>query len=269
MNIEIYIESNILERYVLGDVSPQEKQEVECMSHIYPEIQSELDLLSSGIEKYLENFSKEPPTELRLAVLNSIKASKSNIKAEQATVTMTNKKNNKIYWQLATAASLTLLIGVGFLLSNSNKQQKSLITRLEKDNEYYISKLDQLSEQNDQLAFNLEVITDPNNQFIDLNGIPAKAPESSLKLCWNSKSNSSYIATINLPKPPMGMQYQLWAIVDDKPVDLGVFKIDNTKRLLKMKAVENPQAFAVTLETEGGSPVPNLEELYVIGYVSS
>ena len=42
MNINDYISSGILEQYVLGDISPQEKKEVECMSHIYPELQEEL-----------------------------------------------------------------------------------------------------------------------------------------------------------------------------------------------------------------------------------
>ena len=42
MNTNDYILTGILEQYVLGDVSPQEKQEVECMSHIYPEVHEEI-----------------------------------------------------------------------------------------------------------------------------------------------------------------------------------------------------------------------------------
>lgn len=42
MDIEDYIASGILENYVFGHVSAQEMQEVECMSHIYPEIKEEL-----------------------------------------------------------------------------------------------------------------------------------------------------------------------------------------------------------------------------------
>jgi anti-sigma-K factor RskA len=35
--------------------------------------------------------------------------------------------------------------------------------------------------------------------------------------------------------------------------------------LQKMKSVENPQAFAVTLEPKGGSAVPTLNQMFVMG----
>jgi len=37
--------------------------------------------------------------------------------------------------------------------------------------------------------------------------------------------------------------------------------------LVEVPHIRNPQAFAVTLETKGGNPLPNLDELYVIGNV--
>jgi len=61
MNINDYISSGILEQYVLGDISPQEKQEVECMSHIYPELQEELLKLQITLEGLaLENAIEVP-----------------------------------------------------------------------------------------------------------------------------------------------------------------------------------------------------------------
>jgi anti-sigma-K factor RskA len=71
-----------------------------------------------------------------------------------------------------------------------------------------------------------------------------------------------------LPQPSSDLQYQLWAIVDGNPVDLGVFDILNEKELVtKDLDLKKIQAFAVTLEKKGGSPSPNLEKLYVIGNV--
>ena len=48
MNTQAYIESGILEEYALGVVSPQEKQEVECLSKIYPEVKAELIRLEAS-----------------------------------------------------------------------------------------------------------------------------------------------------------------------------------------------------------------------------
>ena len=42
VDVKAYIESGILESYVLGFASEQEVQEVRCLSHIYPEIAEEL-----------------------------------------------------------------------------------------------------------------------------------------------------------------------------------------------------------------------------------
>ena len=73
----------------------------------------------------------------------------------------------------------------------------------------------------------------------------------------------------NLPPVPTGKQYQLWAIVDGTPVDMGVFDVSiGPENFMEVQHIENPQAFAVTVENEGGSPTPTLEEMVVIGNVS-
>ena len=59
-----------------------------------------------------------------------------------------------------------------------------------------------------------------------------------------------------MQQTPTGKQYQLWAIVDGKPVDAGV--INNCIGLCKMKKIDHAEAFAITLEKEGGSPTPTL-----------
>jgi anti-sigma-K factor RskA len=57
----------------------------------------------------------------------------------------------------------------------------------------------------------------------------------------------------NLPQPATDKQYQLWALMDGQPIDLGFIELDvQQKRLLvKMKNVQNAQAFAITLEQRG------------------
>jgi len=54
-------------------------------------------------------------------------------------------------------------------------------------------------------------------------------------------------------------------MVDGKPVDAGV--IGNCEGLCKLKNIPSAQAFAVTLEKAGGSPVPTMSSLYVMGSI--
>ena len=68
MNIIQYISSGILEAYVLGSTTPQEKQEVECMSKIYPEIKTELDALQGTLNQYASSFEKSPPAHLKAKI---------------------------------------------------------------------------------------------------------------------------------------------------------------------------------------------------------
>ena len=74
----------------------------------------------------------------------------------------------------------------------------------------------------------------------------------------------------NLPSPAADKQYQLWAIVDGAPVDMGVFDLASAETdttFQNVPFIENPQAFAVTLEPKGGSTNPTLDQMYVVGNV--
>jgi anti-sigma-K factor RskA len=69
-----------------------------------------------------------------------------------------------------------------------------------------------------------------------------------------------------MPANDQAHQYQLWALVGGKPVDLGVFDVDTTSKEMKeMKSTALADAFAVTLEPRGGSTSPTMSEMMVVG----
>jgi anti-sigma-K factor RskA len=71
-----------------------------------------------------------------------------------------------------------------------------------------------------------------------------------------------------LPPLAESKQYQLWAIVDGKPVDLGMLPNEKQESLLlRMKDVSEPQAFAITIEPKGGSARPTLDQMIVLGKI--
>lgn len=51
-NITEYIESGILELYILGEVTPAEAEEVEYMAATYPAVRQELDTIQENLEQY-------------------------------------------------------------------------------------------------------------------------------------------------------------------------------------------------------------------------
>jgi anti-sigma-K factor RskA len=82
---------------------------------------------------------------------------------------------------------------------------------------------------------------------------------------WNIISGELFISAAGLPEPPYGKQYQLWAIVDGKPVNAGMLVPQGNLDLLRMETIPKAEMFAITMEHVGGSPVPTLDQMVVAG----
>lgn len=69
MNIEEYINSGVLELYVLGETSHEENLVVESLSAEYPEIRAELDAIAQSLEAYAMANAVEPDVTLKPFVM--------------------------------------------------------------------------------------------------------------------------------------------------------------------------------------------------------
>jgi anti-sigma-K factor RskA len=278
VNVSEYIASGILEDYVLGIASEQERKEVECMSHIYPEIKTELLAIQSSIEKIASANAIDPPKELKSTIMAELemlsKKEKAQTPDKEAKIIPLSEhkqapKNSFNKW--IAAAGIALLVGFAYLANRTGNlttqltETGSLLEKVKSDNE---KQVEELKQKNNYLSMELNMFRNPiyTNTFLT----PTEnRPQDLLSIvCWNKNTNEIHLAIENMPTNPSNMQFQLWAIIDGNPVDLGVFdsKGESTG-FVPMKKIENgnPQAFAITLEEAGGKPTPNLNELYVIG----
>lgn len=85
---------------------------------------------------------------------------------------------------------------------------------------------------------------------------------------WNKAKHEAFVSVQKLPPAPDGMQYQLWALVDGKPVSLGMMDnivAANSGMQKVPDAVMAGQAFALSLEKEGGNPTPTADKIYLLG----
>lgn len=277
MDIQAYISSGILESYILGTVSPQERQEVECMSHIYPEIREELQAVETALEALAMKAPITPPKHIKENLFATIENTPQEAAAEigekkevteAKVLSLKPEKNNTPVWKWVAAASI---IGVGItsaLFYNSNQKISRYTAQLKEvktENALLEKSVSELTDENKATEIQLAFLSDKNTAKIILKGTEAH-PETQSTVYWNPDSKKGFITVQNLPKPPSEQDYQLWAIVEGVPVDMGVVTIDTeTKTLQKIPNVANAQAFAITLEKKGGSPTPNLSQLYVIG----
>ena len=110
-----------------------------------------------------------------------------------------------------------------------------------------------------------KMIMDPNVAVVNLAPMPKKPPVSA-SVYWDSTSTNVYLIIKNMPKLPADKQYQLWAMINGKPKDLGLFDVSDDKKLmLKMNNTREADAFAITIEKRGNTDGPDLDQLQTMG----
>lgn len=257
MEIKDIISSGLLEMYVTGLTTEQENTQVEFWKKQYPEVAQELSAIEKSLEAFAFAHSIPPAVDLKSKIEQSIQ---SEFKIQP----LSSGKVYTIspYWKLLAAASVILLLVSGVLnYVYYNRLQDSIVAQ-----ENYRQELFAQNDKVEQLNQNFTVIQSKYSEPVALHGLPA-APDAAAKIFWMKNTGDVYIDASNLPEAPEGMQYQLWGIVDGKPVDGGMIiqtKKGNTYEIQKMKAFGKAEAFAVTLESEIGNTTPK-GEMYVMG----
>ncbi len=263
MNIQEIIESGIIELYLMNALPKDEAAEVEALAVAHSEIRVEIEDIQNALQQYTQVYAIEPKPELKEKILEKIKAEQPLTIQNQATlspvkIVETSPLSIKPIWitWLAAAASV-----VSIVLFFQNMNNKKALTNCTAEN----TKLVENQKVIVQLEYKLDILRRSDTKEIEMKGLGI-APESRVLVYWNSTEKATLLSIQNLPKPADDKQYQLWAIVDKKPVDAGVFVYDATA-VQQMKGFEHAEAFAVTLEPKGGSIAPTLDKMYVLGTV--
>lgn len=270
-----YIESGILELYVLGQLSAQEQLEVQAMASTYPEVKQEMEAIEIAMEKYAVQNAVKPSVGLENKIFERIGIA---IPQQEAKVIPLNAEQRNDYpakirsLRLALVACIALLIvSVAALYSAHSDlgSARDQIASLSADREKFSSTVNYMKATNADLNKIVAIADDPSWKTIKLAG--QKNPGDNMVVYWHPKDKHVMVNTnkMVLPANDKAHQYQLWALVNGKPVDLGVFDVnaDSSQILVNMKEIGIAQAFAVTLEQRGGSPTPTMEQMMVMGGV--
>ncbi|MEI9917198.1 MAG: anti-sigma factor [Bacteroidota bacterium] len=249
MNIKEYISSGILESYALGELTEAERLEVERNLAQYPELRKELALVEETMEAFLMKAAVTPPAGVKEKIFESI---------GEAKIIPLNT------WRYATAASIVFALTASYFaltFYHNWKQSETQLIALQTQNEQFAQDYNKVNQRLGDIETQMQVINNPAFQRVVMTGTP-KAPEALASVYWNQTSQEVYLSVQNLKALAQDQQYQLWAIVDGKPVDIGVF--DTSTALLKMKSTGKAAAFAVTIEPRGGKSTPS-DTMQVVG----
>jgi anti-sigma-K factor RskA len=272
VDVTTYISSGILEAYALGSLTPAEMTEVAANVARHPELRTELEAIEAALIAYAAAEAPALPAGLENKIWNELSGG-TIIEA-----TAQPKGNNlpfdpqyrkpALEWKYAAAIAL-LVSSLAFNVyqwtgKNNSTGEFATLT----------SRIDSLSTSHQQLAQEItsyrkakDMMSDTAMQTIVMHTMQKGHPMAAT-LYWSKDKGLAYVSVNGLPAPPPGMQYQLWAIKDGKPVDLGVLpnEMANTPSIMKVeKPMPGGEAFAISLEKQGGSPVPTMQNIYVLG----
>lgn len=288
MDVQRYISSGLIENHVTGLLSESESREVLGAIQQYPEVKALADAVQVDMERYIQLWAAKPPAGIKRQIMERLHKNEAEdpVSTEPETITTTSDEDTFSentgsglglnlsqlqIWQYSAAAAIVLLLGsvvmniVSYGNSNSYQQQ---LSSLQAEQASLLAEKDALKEQLDFTQKENGVMKDPSFKWIRMPGV-GKHTGIVATICWNPQSKETFILAQALPEPPADKQYQLWAIVNGKPIDAGVFELGSKAHTVqKVKAVDNAQVFAVTLEKKGGSPSPTLEQMFVAGKVA-
>lgn len=274
MNAQELIESGKLELYVAGVLCGKERDQVASMVLANRLLQAEVRAMEDALLAGLNEGKFEPRAEVKNEIMSAIKNEGEVVRKLNPTQ-ISKEGEGKVVAMNPTnrwlvAASVGLLVGLGVTFYTLNQKTNSLQSALTALNEKYNSQVVE-TEMNQKTSMKyaeqLALINDLNTKKILLNGV-ALSPDSKAIVYWNTLNGRVILNTASLPTPPTDMQYQLWALLDGKPIDAGVFNVTtDSSNLQEVKNIGKAQAFAVTFEHKGGVASPTLTAMYAIGAI--
>jgi anti-sigma-K factor RskA len=292
MAADSYITSGVLELYVAGVLPEDQAREVQAMAAANPQIQAEVEKLERIYREY-GRVQAEFPSHLFDDILDRIeKTPEIPVVSEPPAVKKLPEKKVKPVKEivgkrepvvryisgapaylrpLLAAAIILLVLSAGFNLYQYNRRQtvEQQLAQLQQEKLAWQEELELADATHKTSLEMLSMYEDTNYMHVTMTG-QSIAPKAMAMVFWNKKDKKVYLVPKNLPAPPAGKQYQLWAVnMEGKPVDAGMLPPEKTKSdaLVQLKTIPEAQAFAISLEPMGGSETPTNNAVYVVGKI--
>ncbi|APA63466.1 MAG: anti-sigma factor [Maribacter dokdonensis] len=242
--IKIFLDSDLLEKYLLGTTTELESLQVERYIAMYPEVRETYAELQENLEIFAKLHAIEAPQGLKDKINARIKA---------------ERKGRKRFYSYAIAASITAILFIGISTFFWNQNQS-----LQEENSVVSNKI-KLLEENMK-----EQLEDVRNQFIVLNNPQTKkynvkgnqkAKELKAVAYINPVKKLSYINVSKLPNIPESQCFQMWAEVNGKMINLGIIEeAGDQQKLLALPYAENAVGY-ITIEQKGNNQAPTVENI--------
>lgn len=242
--IKIFLDTDLLEKYLLGFTSTEESLRVERYIAMYPEVREAYNELQENLETFAKMHALKTPEGLKEQILFRIRQ---------------EKRNRSKFYRFAVAASIAALIfaGASYFFYNQNQS-------LQEENSMVTNKIKSLENdmkiQLEDIRNQYIVLNNPNTKRYAVNG-NKKAEELKAVAYINPVKKLSYINVSSLPQLPEDKCFQMWAEVNGEMVNLGIIKqFDDKEKLLALPYADNAVGY-ITIEPQGGNETPTVQNI--------
>jgi len=242
VDTKTFLESGLLEKYLIGQTSTQETLEVENYISTSSEVKAAYNKLQDNLELVAMANAEEAPLHILGDILSEL---------DDKPVIALDSKPKKSFFAFGIAASVAALIfaGTSLFFYNANvslmeENQKIVdeVFDLRDDILGNNLKLDALSDQFAQL-------NDPETAKYVLNG-DRRAKNLKTVAYINPKEKKTMLDVVSLPVLPANKEYQMWVELQDKMVNMGALTVTE-RRLQEVPFTEDALGLSITIEEKG------------------
>jgi len=247
-----FLNSNLLEKYLVGETNIAETKMVEAYIAKYADVKNAYDTLQQNLEVVAKSNAIEAPKHILDNILDALD--------EKPVIDLQEKTQKRPWYSYSIAASIVALIFAGSTIMFYLHNQKLL-----NENEIIAEEIFDLRSDIDQ---NNKLLSDIMKQFKQLNNpetqkyiIKGNHRAKNLKTVAyiNSIDKTSMIDVVSLPQLPEEQCYQIWAEVQDKMVSLGILN-ETDSQLIPLPYTENALGLNITIEPKGGNENASIEK---------
>ncbi|TXG35714.1 anti-sigma factor [Seonamhaeicola maritimus] len=249
--ITTFLNSGLLEKYLIGETTSAETEMVETYISKFPEVQNTYNTLQYNLEIVAKSNAVEAPKHILNNILEELD--------DAQVIKMNTKRTQKLWYKYTVAASVVAILFActSYLFYNQNKQ-------LSEENQIVVDEIFDLRgdiEQNNKMLDNvmrqLLKLNNPETAKYIINGND-RAKDLKTVAYINPKEKTSMIDIVSLPELPEEQCYQIWAELQGKMVNLGI--LDKADRQLRaIPYTEDALALNITIEPKGGNDIASLE----------
>ncbi|MDO5971664.1 anti-sigma factor [Flavivirga aquimarina] len=249
--ITTFLNSGLLEKYLLGETTSVETEKVESYISKYPEVQNEYNTLQYNLEIVAKSNAVEAPKSILNNILEELD--------EKPVVKLNTQKKYKSWYKISVAASIAAFIFAGTSYHFYSQKQK-----LSQENQIVVDEIFDLRsdiEKNNLMLDNvmrqLLKLNNPETEKYIIKG-NERAKDLKTVAYINPKEKTSMIDVVSLPQLPEEQCYQIWADLQGQMVSLGILN-EADRQLMSIPYAENALALNITIEPKGGNTIASVE----------